>query len=415
MSLFLSSCTTFNSFRNQFITPATEDMEKTITIGVFEPQTGRNADKGNAELKGIELANSIYNNVDGYRVVLAKVDTQSSVSATESAVSGLASMNPVAIIGSAGEATSLAASSIIEENKIPTITPSATNPLITQGNFYYFRASLTESQMGEGLAEYAAKELNSEKIGIISTKNDSSIVAMLESFEARVKKIKGKKNKSIYFQAEVTPTDEELKDSVEKLKRRQIDVCFAPMPMETMDAFFTLIEESEMTNVTFLGTRAWGETAFIQMMEKHPKIKIVFPYESVFSGTSSTSDSITEEAQRFQIEYADRYGIDDVPTYNAALGYDAYLILINAIHNARSLEGMDVRSAMLNLNELKCSTGVFSFDDTGNVVRSVTLSSLKDGKPVNEYVSEIESKSKTLENVEDKQEVQQEQEQKNGD
>ena len=411
-SLFLSSCTTFDSFRSTFIDPATDEVEKTITIGVFEPQTGRNSDKGNAELKGIELANSIYNNVDGYRVVLAKVDTQSSVSATEAAVGGLVSMNPVAIIGSAGDATSLAASSIIEENKIPTITPSATNPLITQGNFYYFRASLTESQMGEGLAEYAAKELNSEKIGIVSTKNDSSIAAMLESFEARVKKIKGKKKKAILFQAEVSPTDEELRDSIEKLKRRQIDVCFTPMPTETMDIFFTLVEEYEMTNVTFLGTRAWGEAAFIQMMEKHPKIKIVFPYESVLSGTSSLSDSITEEAQRFQIEYADRYGADDVPTYNAALGYDSYLILINAIHNARTLEGIDVRAAMLKLNELKCSTGAFSFDETGNVVRSVTLSTLKDGKPVNEYVSETESKSKTLENVEDKQE---QQEQNNGD
>ena len=60
-------------------------------------------------------------------------------------------MKPVAIIGSAGEATSLAASEIIEEAKVPTITPSATNPLITQGNHYYFRASITESQMGQGL------------------------------------------------------------------------------------------------------------------------------------------------------------------------------------------------------------------------------------------------------------------------
>ena len=154
----LSSCTTYNSFKGTFIDRNVAESEPTITIGVFEPVTGRNAARGTEELKGIELANSIYNNVDGYKVVLSKVDTQSSVSAAKTAVQGLIEMKPVAIIGSAGEATSLAASELIEKASIPTITPSATNPLITQGNIYYFRASITESQMGQGLAEYGLFE-----------------------------------------------------------------------------------------------------------------------------------------------------------------------------------------------------------------------------------------------------------------
>ena len=400
-SLLLSSCTTYNSFKTTFLDPISEEGEQTIVIGVLEPQTGRNAEKGKAELKGIELANSIYSNVSGYKVVLSKVDTQSSVSATETAVNGLVGMKPVAIIGSAGEATSLAAAAAIEENMIPAITPSATNPLITQGNQYYFRASLTESQMGQGLAEYAAKELKSDNIGIVSLKNDSSVAAMIEGFEAKVKSIKGKKSGAIVYQNEITATEEDIKSALIKLRRESAEVCLVPMPTEEMDAFFTMIEERGMTDITFLGNRAWGEPDFIRMMEKHPKIKIVFPYETVLSGTDALSDSITEEAQRFQIEYANRYGADDVPTYNAALGYDAYLILINAIHNAKSLEGPDVRQALLDLSDLKCSTGTFSFDSSGNVVRSVTLSTLKDGKPVTEYVSKSEAKSTHFENVED--------------
>ena len=57
----------------------------------------------------------------------------------------------------------------------------------------------------------------------------------------------------------------------------------------------------------------------------------------------------------------------------------------------------------MELSELKCSTGAFSFDGSGNVVRSVTLSTLKDGKPVNEYICESEAKSKALEDVEEQQ------------
>ncbi len=399
----LSSCTTYNSFKGTFIDRNVAESEPTITIGVFEPVTGRNAARGTEELKGIELANSIYNNVDGYKVVLSKVDTQSSVSAAKTAVQGLIEMKPVAIIGSAGEATSLAASELIEKASIPTITPSATNPLITQGNIYYFRASITESQMGQGLAEYAIKEKKSGNIGIVTLKNDSTIAAMVEGFESKIKELKGKKKSAVKYQTEIMPTEEEMKQALKYLRINGVDVCFAPLGTENMDLFFKLVEDMNMTNVTFLGHRSWGEDDFVALMEKHPNINIVFPYESVLTATNSTSDSITEETQRFQIEYANRYGSDEVPTYNAALGYDAYLIMINAIHNAKTMEGPDVRNALMELSDLKCSTGSFSFDSSGNVVRSVTLSTLKDGKPVNEYICESEVKSKALEDIEEQQ------------
>lgn len=414
LSIFASSCTTFDNFKSTFFDKSKGDEEKVITIGVFEPQTGRNAKKGQEEIKGIELANSIYGSVDGYRVVLTKVDTQSSVSSTKTAVQSLIEMNPVALIGSADEASSLAAGEIIEEAKIPTITPSATNPLITQGNDYYFRASLTDSQMGQGLAEYACEEKGSRSVGIVTLKNDSSVAAMLDGFEAGVKEIAGRKSKAIAVQKEINPTEKEMRDAILTLQMEGSDICFAPLGTENLDTFFRIIEEREMTDMVFLGSRSWGEEEFITMMENHPKIKIVFPYESVLSGTDSTTDAITKEAQRFQIEYANRYGDEDVPTYNAALGYDSYLLLINAIHNAKSLEGSKIKNVLLELSDMKCSTGTFSFDSTGNVIRSVTLSTLKDGKPVSEYVSELEAKSEKLDNVEEQQaEAEEKQEQEN--
>jgi branched-chain amino acid transport system substrate-binding protein len=155
-----------------------------------------------------------------------------------------------------------------------------------------------------------------------------------------------------------------------------------------------------LEKVTFLGNRSWGDASFISMMKKHKDIKVVFPYESVLTKNDDTSDTYTEEAQRFQIEYANRYGADDTPTDNAALAYDSYLLLINAFHNAKSTEGADIRSALLGFDGLKCATGLFTFDDTGNVVRSVTLSTIKDGKPVTEYVTKKEAEARELEDLE---------------
>ena len=104
-AFIMAGCSTWDSFEQTFITKPKDDTTPSITIGVIEPQTGRYASKGRDEIKGIELANSIYNNVDGYNVNLVKVDTQSTVAGTETAIQALIEMSPVAIRGSAGEAS----------------------------------------------------------------------------------------------------------------------------------------------------------------------------------------------------------------------------------------------------------------------------------------------------------------------
>ena len=398
--LVLSGCSTWSSFRQTFIAEPQNDTDPSITIGVIEPQSGRYASKGKDEIKGIELANSIYNNVDGYKVKLVKVDTQSTVAGTETAIKALTEMHPVAIIGSAGEASSLTIGEYVDEARIPAMIPAATNPLITQNSRFCFRACVTESQMGEGLAEYAAKELGSRKIAVVSLKNDSSTSALLEGFDRGIKKIAGKRGRAVQLTSEISPVEDEMKQVLTEIRRNSIDVCFVSMGAEEMNIFLTLAEEMGLENVTFLGTRSWGDASFISMMDNHKEIKVVFPYESVLTKNDDTSDTYTEEAQRFQIEYANRYGVDDTPTDNAALAYDSYLLLINAFHNAKSMEGEDIRNALLAFDGLKCATGLFTFDDNGNVVRSVTLSTIKDGKPVTEYITTKEAEATELEDLE---------------
>ena len=406
MAALLSGCTTFDSFRHAFFEETDEDQMPVITIGVFEPQTGRNSERGKNELKGIELAHSIYSSVDGYKIVLSKIDTQSKVSTTRTAIQGLIDMKPAAIIGSAGEATSLAASEYIEKASIPTITPSATNPLITQSNDYYFRACITESQMGEGLAEYAYRQLGSSNIDIVSLKNDSSTAALIDGFDEKIRfYTRYEYTDPINSRIEISQDEEEMKDAINKIASDRCDVCFVSLGTGMMDTFFTMAEEKNLTDVTFIGPRSWGMSDFTEMMKKHTDIKIVFPYASVISGSSEASDALTEEADRFQLEYEARYGSDDVPTEDAALGYDSYLILINAIHNAKSTEGKDIRAAVADLKDLRGATGVFSFDDRGNVVRTVNLSTIKDGKVVSEYVTRSEAEAQKLEDVEETQET----------
>ena len=383
----MSACATFDSFKNTFLTEDKgNSVDNVIRIGVFEPETGRYSDKGISEIKGIELANSIYHSVNGYRVELIKVDTQSSTAAAETAIQGLIEMKPLAIIGSAGEATTLIASSYVDKAKIPAITPSATNPLITQNYRYYFRASMTSSQMGEGIADFAYHYRNSRHIGIITTANDTAATALIDGLNDKIKSYVKKddlEDNPVVMNTASEFGDKDISAIIKMIEKKKVDTLVAPIGTETMDAFFTAIEKANLTNIEFIGTKAWGNEDFISMMKKHPGIRIAFPYPSVLGNTAE----ITKEAERFEIEYANKYGSDDIPTENAALGYDSYLLLINAIHNAKDLNGSDVREALLQLKDVKCATGSFTFDEKGNTVRGVNISTIKGDKVESIYVT----------------------------
>lgn len=400
----MTACTTFDNFKHTFIDKDSESSDRVIRIGVFEPQTGRYSDTGLSEIKGIELANSIYNTVDGYRVELVKVDTQSSTNVTETAIQGLIEMGPVAIIGSAGEATSLIASRYIDAAKIPTITPSATNPLITQNHSFYFRASITGTQMGEGIADYLYRYLNSRHIGVVTAINDTAATALMDGFNDKIKEfvsqnennVVGESNNPVVMNVQSEFEDKDISKIIRKMKQVHTDTLFIPLGTETMDKFFTAAEKANMTNVRFVGTKAWGNTDFVEMIKKHPSIKVAFPYQSALGNNAAK----TEEAERFEIEYANKYGNNDIPTENAALGYDSYLLLINAIHNAKSHDGSKIRAALLQLQNVKCSTGSFTFDDKGNTVRSVNISTIRDGKVVSLHVTEYATQAREIEGLE---------------
>ncbi|HHW95066.1 MAG TPA: ABC transporter substrate-binding protein [Mogibacterium sp.] len=395
----VSGCTTFDNFKNTYIDKKEDITNPVITIGVFEPVTGRDSASGKQEIKGIELAHSIYNNVIGYEVRLLKVDTQSSVAASETAIQSLIEARPVAIIGSSGEASSLVASKYIEEAAIPTITPSAVNPLITEGS-YYFRACLTGSQIGAGVAEYAYEELGSNKIAIVRLKNDGTTTAAVEGFEDNIKKLAGRKSAAICMNLEINDSNEDIDNAFKEIIRNNADVCYTPLDTQIMDKLFTLVEKYNRTDIIFLGIRNWGEDDFVRMMKKHPDIKVVFPYTSVLESPNEATDALTEETRKFQIEYANMYGSEDIPTDNAARGYDSYLLLINAIHRAGSIEGRDIREALHAFENIKCVTGTFEFDQSGNIIRSVNLSTLKKGKIVSEYTTKKAEKASDIAQIE---------------
>lgn len=398
-SVCMSGCTSFDNFKHTFIDGNSEANEDVIYVGVLEPRTGSQSSQGNDEIKGIELANSVYSNVKGAKIQLVYMDTQSDTAAATTAIQNLLELNPIAVIGSAGEASSMIASEYIEQANVPMITPSSINPLITEGNRYVFRACMTEAQKGKGMADYAYVGLESRAIGIVAVKNDSAADAVIEGFREEIKNYQEDDESAIVLNTRMPIDEVDYGNVVSKILESRADVIYMPIGIEKADTMFTEIEKAGLTRITFLGDKSWNSDDFVKIMEKHPDIRVAFPSDTVVLKDSTTKGTITAETQRFLVEYTRKYGDLDVPTENAVLGYDSYLILINAINNAEELTPQSVRTAIAETKDLRCATGVFNFDSDGSPVRTVNISTIDDGQIVTAYVTSQTSEAGQMKKI----------------
>src|SRR3989304_4035239 len=69
----------------------------------------------------------------------------------------------IGIIGDVASSNSLAIAPIAEDNHIPHISPSSTNPIVTLNRKYVFRACFIDPFQGEVMAKFAYNELKARK------------------------------------------------------------------------------------------------------------------------------------------------------------------------------------------------------------------------------------------------------------
>ena len=262
--LMLSGCTSYDNFRRTFIDKETED-SNVIYVGVFEPESGQYKKVGKEEIKGIQLAHSMYSNVKGVRVELVRIDTESDTNTAKAAIESLIKLNPVAIIGSAEEANSMIAAEEARKAKIPMITPSASNPLITENNPYAFRACITYDQRGTGLAEYTIKELSAKKVAIITIQNDSTQEKMRSAFKARLRKEGKKSGPEVVLDESIGINEFNMVKLAKQIQKSGAEVVFSPIGLEKADLLYQQIEKRNMTNIRFLGNQEGLTEDFLKM------------------------------------------------------------------------------------------------------------------------------------------------------
>lgn len=145
-----------------------------VKIAYQGPLTGDNAALGQNMLCGIQLAMQELNDAgETPSIELVQLDTQGSPDQAPAVANQAAGDDEViAVIGPAFSGESAAAGPIYEQAGLPMISPSATNPDLSQNGWTnWFRTVATDATQGPVAAKYIAENLGAENVAVI---DDSS-------------------------------------------------------------------------------------------------------------------------------------------------------------------------------------------------------------------------------------------------
>ena len=115
------------------------------------------------------------------------------------------------------------------------------------------------------------------------------------------------------------------------------------LPGDIADSANIVNQATDMgLDVMFLGPTDWSEKEFRSQLSTS-----VSKDHMAFVNFFSADDTINQESEKFLEAYHEKYGEDKEPKDGVALGYDAYLIAINAVNDAGdNPSGKDIRKVL---------------------------------------------------------------------
>lgn len=349
-----------------------------IKIGVFEPMTGPNAAGGEMTVEGIELALELRGEVLGRKVEIIVVDNKSDKVEAANAVSRLIEReNVVAIIGSYGSSLSMAAGDIVNKAKVPTVGCSPTNPLVTLNNPYYFRVCFIDPFQGTVMANYAVNELGAKTAAIIQDVTQDYSVGLSKYFVDAFRELTGDRN-SIVEMSSYNTGDQDFTAQLTNVKNKMPDVVFAPGNYGESALLIRQARELGI-DVPFLGGDTWEAPEFLT-------IGGVAVEGAVFSTHFTAEAPVTEESEVFLAAYREKFGRE--ANAFAALGYDAYMLILDVIEKAGSADSQAIRDGLAATEGFVGATGVITLDENGDAVKSAVINQVDDGKFI--YLTTVE-------------------------
>ena len=356
MAVSMAGCGNSGSGNSGTATPEAggsgTDAAGAVKIGLHYELTGEVADYGKAELNGSLLAIKQANAAAGSeKYGYVKYDNKSDST----------------------EAVTLASYQILNDAKIPVLSPSATQNNVTLTNpddassaayDYVYRVCFEDSYQGAAMAQYAYDTLGKTKAVIYGDSTTDYAKGLTEAFEKQFTKLGG----TIVGKENYVSKDTDFSSVLTKIKGMDFDVLYIPGYYN--EAGLIIKQAREMgLDQTITGSDGFDSTTLVDLGG-------AANLNDVYFTTAYTTVGASDKLQAFIDAYKAEY--NEEPNMFSALAYDATNVLIQAIEEAGSSDGPAVQAALTKIS-FDGVTGAFTFDATHTPIKPVLVVNLVDG------------------------------------
>jgi len=278
----------------------------------------------------------------------------------------------LAMVGPDASACAIPASEIAESLGCPMISPWSTNPKTTidattgKPKKSVFRACFTDTFQAAVLAKFVLNNLKLKKAAALY-----DVASEAPNGQATLFKKTFEENGGTMTAFETYTTgDRDFSAQLTKIAASQPDILF--LPDYYIDAALIAQQARRLGIKTqLIGSDAWSTPEIVKLGGGDLE-------GSYFCNHFSTQIA-TPAAQKFVADYQAKYGQppDDV----AALTYDAFGLLAEAIKKAGVTDRAAVRDALSKIPQYEGVTGVMRFEPgSGDPIKSAVILQIKDGK-----------------------------------
>jgi branched-chain amino acid transport system substrate-binding protein len=343
-----------------------------IVIGEYGSLTGAEATFGVSTHNGIMLALDEINGaggVNGRKLRVITEDDQSKAEEAANAVTKLINQNNVvAVLGEVASSNSLAAAPICNAAKVPMISPSSTNPKVTEVGDYIFRMCFIDPYQGEAMANYLSKTAGMKRAAIlIDVKSDYS--TGLASFFERTFLANGGQ---IVIKQSYAKGDSDFRSQLTAIKGANPEVIFVPGYYNDIGQIAIQARDLGMQQ-PLAGGDGWESPKLIEIGGK--------ALEGCFYSNHYHVDDPSPAVREFVQKYEERFGAK--PDSLAALGYDSAKVLADAIKRAGTTDGPALRDAIAATKGYSGVTGMINLGPDRNPIgKKLVVLEIKDGQLV---------------------------------
>jgi branched-chain amino acid transport system substrate-binding protein len=340
-----------------------------IKVGEFASLTGTEATFGQSSHNGTQLAIDEVNaagGVLGKKLQLITEDNQSKAGESTTIVRKLISRDKVvAILGEVASGRSLEAGPICQQNKIPMISPSSTNPRVTEVGDYVFRVCFLDSFQGAVLAKFAQTTLKAKKVAVLTDVRSPYSMGLAEFFKEKFVASGG----TIIAEQKYSGGDKDFNAQLTAIKAANPEAVFVP-GYYTEAGLIALQARRLGLSIPLFGGDGWESPKLIEIGGA--------AIEGMYYSTHYSPEDKQPIIQNFVKKYQERF--KETPDAMAALGYDSAMVLADAIKRAGTTEGPKLRDAIAATKDLVGVTGKTSIDSHRDATKPAIFVTIKNGE-----------------------------------